>query len=69
MELTFNPSAKKRGFFGGNGNITGDAQFHDYIEGTLKKYNPKDLEEHLVPKKGDFRKKMAIPKGAPPTAV
>jgi hypothetical protein len=50
LELQFNPSSKKSRFFGGGAALTGDAQFHDFIEGTLKKYNPKDLEGHLMPK-------------------
>ena len=44
MEITYNPSAKNRRFFGGSTtNVTGDAQYHDFIEGTLKKYKKEDL--------------------------
>ncbi len=39
MEVTYNPSAKNRRWLGGSNQVvTGDAQYHDFIEGTLKKY-------------------------------
>jgi hypothetical protein len=40
LELQYNPSAQNRRFFGGGSKnlTTGDSQYNDFFEGTLKKY-------------------------------
>lgn len=44
LEIQYNPSAQNRRFFGGSKNqTTGDAQYHDFFEGTLKKFRKEDL--------------------------
>lgn len=43
LELQYNPSSKNRRFFGGSNITSGESQFQDFFEGTLKKYKKEDL--------------------------
>ena len=36
LELTYNPAAKNKGFFGGTNKGEGDEKLCDYIEGYLR---------------------------------
>jgi hypothetical protein len=45
VEISYNPLAKQKGFFGGGGkNLVGDERLADYFEGYVRYYKPEDLK-------------------------
>lgn len=62
LELSYDPNAKHRGFFGGSSKGEGDEKLIDYLEGYMKEFKKEDIYE-VVMKKGE----ITIPKGEPTT--
>lgn len=63
LEVNYGPK-NKGGFFGGNKG-EGDEKLADYIEGTLKQYNPADLKEVAFKRDQNGKNKPMIPKASP----
>ena len=61
LELTYNPGAKTKGFFGGNKG-QGDEKLPDYVEGYLHQYNPETIKEIAFKKTESGKLKPIFPK-------